>query len=228
MISVLAGGAVGAINGYIVAYLRTSSFIITLGTGTLVTGLVTLGTSNQTITDAPQSLVDFGSRSALGIPWLGWVLCTVAVLIWFFLRYTVPGRRLALVGSNRAAATIVGVRVNQTVFLSFVASGLLAGLAGVLLFAQVGAANPQAGVGYTLPALAAAFLGATTLRPGHFNILGTIVGVFFVGLAVDGLTLAGAADWVQPVFDGAGLVVAVVLSSVLARQSNKRGPKGAA
>jgi ribose transport system ATP-binding protein len=228
MISVFAGGAVGAINGYIVAYLRTSSFIITLGTGTLVTGLVTLGTSNQTITDAPQSLVDFGSRSALGIPWLGWVLCTVAVLIWFFLRYTVPGRRLALVGSNRAAATIVGVRVNQTVFLSFVASGLLAGLAGVLLFAQVGAANPQAGVGYTLPALAAAFLGATTLRPGHFNILGTIVGVFFVGLAVDGLTLAGAADWVQPVFDGAGLVVAVVLSSVLARQSNKRGPKGAA
>jgi Branched-chain amino acid transport system / permease component len=77
MISVLTGGAVGAINGYIVAYLRTSSFIITLGTGTLITGLVTLGTSNQTITDAPQSLVDFGSRSALGIPWLGWVLCTV-------------------------------------------------------------------------------------------------------------------------------------------------------
>ena len=71
MLSVLAGGVVGAINGYIVAYLRTNSFIITLGTGTLITGLVTLGTNNQTITDAPQSLVDFGSRSALGIPWLG-------------------------------------------------------------------------------------------------------------------------------------------------------------
>ena len=220
--SILAGGIVGAVSGWVIAYVRANSFIITLATGTLISGLVTLFTNNQIITDAPPSLVAFGTGLWLGIPWLGWSVICVAVLASFFLRYTVRGRRFALVGSNRNAARIVGVHVERTIFSSFVISGLISGMAGVLLFAQTGAANPQIGAGYTLPALAAAVLGATCIRPGHFNIPGTIVGVLFVAVAVDGLTLAGAADWVQPVFDGAGLLIAVAISSLLARNSNRR------
>lgn len=222
VVSVAAGGAVGAVNGLVIAYIRANSFIITLATGTLIAGVVTLATNNQIITDAPASLVALGTESALGIPWLGWILLCVACLAWFCLRYTVIGRRFTLVGSNRNAARIVGINVERTIFLAFVISGVVSGLAGVLLFAQTGAANPQIGAGYTLPALAAAFLGATCVQPGHFNIPGTIVGVLFVAIAVDGLTLAGAADWVQPVFDGAGLLLAVAASSLLARHSNRR------
>jgi ribose transport system permease protein len=164
-------------------------------------------------------LVRIGTNSWLGVPYLGWILLLVALFVGWLLRSTLFGRRLTQVGSNSRAAHIVGVNVSRTVLLGFVCSGALAGLAGVLLFAQTGAANPQVGAGYTLPALAAAFLGATTIRPGSFNVLGTLVGVFFVGVAVNGLTLAGAADWVQPVFNGGALVLAVALSSILGRRA---------
>lgn len=214
----VAGAIVGAVSGYVVAYLRTNSFIITLGIGTLVGGVVSYITDNQIITGAPQSLVKVGTQTWIGIPYLGWILLVVALVAGWILRNTLFGRRLAQVGSNPRAAKIVGVHVERTILLAFVGSGFLAGLAGVLLFSQTGAANPQIGAGYTLPALAAAFLGATTIRPGNFNVAGTLVGVFFVGVAVNGLTLAGAADWVQPVFNGGALVLAVALSSVLARK----------
>jgi len=219
----LAGACVGVVSGYVVAYVRTNSFIITLGVGTLVGGGVIYITNSQIITGAPQSLVDVGTRTWLGVPYLGWILLVVAMLAGWMLRSTLFGRRLAQVGSNARAARIVGVRAERTVLLSFVASGFLAGLAGVLLFGQTGAANPQIGSGYTLPALAAAFLGATTIRPGNFNVIGTLIGVFFVGVAVNGLTLAGASDWAQPVFNGGALVLAVGLSSVLARRKSHAG-----
>jgi len=219
----LVGACVGLVSGYVVAYMRTNSFIITLGVGTLVGGGVIYITDNQIITGAPQSLVDVGTLTWFGVPYLGWILLVVALVAGWMLRSTLFGRRLAQVGSNPRAARIVGVRAERTVLLSFVASGFLAGLAGVLLFAQTGAANPQIGAGYNLPALAAAFLGATTIRPGNFNILGTLVGVFFVGVAVNGLTLAGASDWAQPVFNGGALVLAVALSSVLARRQLNAG-----
>lgn len=218
-----AGALVGAISGYVVAYLKTNSFIITLGMGTLIAGGVSYITDNQIITGAPESLVRVGTQSWLSVPYLGWILLVIVLAAGWVLRSTLFGRRLAQVGSNPRAAKIVGVHVDRTVMLSFVASGFLAGLAGVLLFSQTGAANPQIGSGYTLPALAAAFLGATTLRPGNFNVAGTLVGVFFVGVAVNGLTLAGAADWVQPVFNGGALVLAVALSSVLARKQARTG-----
>ena len=215
----IAGALVGLVSGYVVAYLKTNSFIITLGVGTLLGGGVSLITDNRIITGAPEALVKVGTQSWLGIPYLGWILVAVAVIVGWCLRNTLFGRHLTQVGSNPRAARIVGVHVPRTTLLAFVASGGLAGLAGVLLFAQTGAANPQVGSGYTLPALAAAFLGSTTIRPGTFNILGTLVGVFFVGIAVNGLTLAGAADWVQPVFNGGALVLAVALSSVLSRRA---------
>lgn len=218
LISVSAGGLVGAINGLVIAYVGANSFIITLATGTLLGGLVTLGTNNQIITGAPDFFLLLGTQSFVGLPWLGWILIVVALSASFALRYLVKGRHFELVGSNQSAARIVGVRVERVVMSAFIISGLLSGLAGVLLFAQTGAANPQVGAGYTLPALAAAFLGATCLRPGHFNIFGTLIGVAFVAIAVNGLTLAGVADWVQPVFNGGGLFVAVGLSSMLARK----------
>jgi ribose transport system permease protein len=215
----VAGGVVGATSGYVVAYLKTNSFIITLGVGTVIAGVVSYATNNQIITGAPASLVRIGTNSWLGVPYLAWILLLVALFVGWLLRSTLFGRRLTQVGSNSRAAHIVGVNVSRTILLGFVCAGSLAGLAGVLLFAQTGAANPQVGAGYTLPALAAAFLGATTIRPGSFNVLGTLVGVFFVGVAVNGLTLAGAADWVQPVFNGGALVLAVALSSILGRRA---------
>jgi hypothetical protein len=120
---------------------------------------------------------------------------------------------------NRRAARLVGLPVERLVLLAFVLSATLAGLAGVLLVARNGSASPQVGtVGDSLQALAAAFLGATTIRPGRFNVPGTLVAIFLLAFTVTGLSLAGVAGWINDVFNGAALFVAVLISTVVGRR----------
>jgi len=210
---------VGAVNGWLVAYLGVNSFIITLATATLLGGLVSLYTHDQVILQGvSQQLVDFGSGNLLGVPKVTWLVALVALVVAYGISWTLQGRRLVSVGSNIRAARLVGMPVNRIMLASFVVAALLAGIAGVLQVARTGTGNPQIGNAYTLSALSAAFLGASTIRPGRFNVVGTLVGVAFVAFSVNGLTLAGAADWVDPVFTGTALAVAVALSTVLGRR----------
>jgi ribose transport system permease protein len=210
---------VGVLNGCLVAYLGVNSFIITLATATLLAGLVSLYTHDQVILQGvSQHLVDFGSGNLLGVPKVTWLVALVALLVAYGISWTLQGRRLVSVGSNARAARLVGMPVNRTILAGFVVAALLAGVAGVLQVARTGTGNPQIGNAYTLSALSAAFLGASTIRPGRFNVVGTLVGVAFVAFSVNGLTLAGAADWVDPVFTGTALAVAVTLSTVLGRR----------
>jgi ribose transport system permease protein len=212
------GAVVGMINGWVVAYIRANAIVITLGVAILLGGLVALYSDNKSIVGIPTSVVDFGSGLTLGIPNTVWVMLVVAVFLAYILRYTVYGRTLLFVGSNPRAARLVGVRSKRLVFSTFVIAGTLSGLAGGLLLAQTGAANPQVGFDYTLAAFVAPFLGAATIRPGQFNVPGTIVAVYFVAISVNGLTLAGAADWVEPVFNGTAVIIAVSVSTTLARR----------
>nr|MDT0667574.1 hypothetical protein [Micromonospora sp. DSM 115978] len=123
-------------------------------------------------------------------------------------------------GSNATAAREVGLNVRRLVLSSFVLSALLSGLAGVLYLGTTGSAQAQgAGIGLTLPALAAAFLGATAIRPGRFNVVGTLVAVYLLAFTLSGLNLNGVKDWVQDLFTGSALVLAVALSTVLARRN---------
>jgi ribose transport system permease protein len=214
------GGLVGLLNGLIIAYVRANSFIITLGMATFVGGLVSLASNDQTIVGVPDAMTRFGSANWIGVPRPVWLTLFIGLGAAYVLRHTIYGRRVVSIGANPRAARLVGIQVNRLVASAFVLAGLLAGVAGALQLARSGATNPQIGPGFTLSALAAAFLGSTTIRPGQFNVPGTIVGVFFVAVSVNGLTLAGAASWVDPVFNGAAVVIAVSLSTLLA---NRRG-----
>lgn len=216
--ALLAGATVGAVSGYVVAYIGANSFIITLGMSTVVAGIVSLFSHNNTIVGVPSTLLNFGNRSWLGVPRPTWLLIVVAVLVAYLLRYTVTGRQLVQIGSNERSARLVGIPVRRLVLLAFVLAGAVAAIAGALELARTGSGNPDSGTSFTLNALAACFLGSTTIRPGQFNVPGTLVGVFFVAVGVNGLTLAGASDWVEPVFNGASIIVAVALSAVLARR----------
>lgn len=211
-------GLIGLINGVLVAYVGVNSFIITLAAGTLIGGVISLYTDNRIIVSGiPTSLTDFGSANVLGLPWVTWIVLLIAAVLAFVIGWTVHGRRLTSVGASPAAARLVGIRVPSVVASSFVISSMLAGVAGVVLLSRTGTGNPQIGSGYTLAALSAAFLGATALKPGQFNVLGTLLGVLFVAVSVNGLTLAGAKSWVDPIFNGAALMIAVALSTVLGR-----------
>lgn len=220
---VLSGVVVGAINGWLVTRCGVNSLIATLGTTTLLAGFVSYYTENQVISvGIPERLTDFGSGQFLGVPRTVFALSVVAIAVYYLLRHTPYGRYLASVGASPSSARLVGVNVSRMVLSSFVLSGAIAGMAGVILLARTGTANPQVGPGYTLPALTAAFLGATAFRPGSFNVAGTLLAVLFVAVSVNGLVLAGAEDWVEPTFTGGALLVAVALSTAIARRRSGR------
>jgi ribose transport system permease protein len=223
VIGVLFAATIGALNGVLVVGWSVPSLIATLGTSSLIAGMVSWYTSgNALIANIPESIKGFGSGRWLGLPRPLFIVAAVAVVIHVVIEHTPAGRRLAMTGENVTAAALVGVRVRRQQFTSFVISGAVAGLAGLIVLCRAASANPQVGPNLTLPALSAAFLGATAIRPGRFNVPGTLLGVAFVAVSVNGLTLAGVKPWVQPVFNGAALLSAVALSLYASRRNAGR------
>lgn len=222
LIGIAFGAFIGLVNGVLVAKVRVNALITTLGTATVIAGLISLYTKGTTIVEGiSPKLIEIGQGNWLGIPRTTFFLLAVAALVAYVLGSTVYGRRLRLVGSNPAAARLVGLSIDRLVLSTFVFTGALAGVAGALLVARNGNANPASGNEYTLLAVAAAFLGATSIKPGQFNVLGTLIAIFFLAFSVNGLNLAGVDPWINDVFNGTALVVAVGLSAVFARQRQR-------
>lgn len=222
--AVVTGATVGAVNGMLVAGIGINSLITTLGMSTVLGGLAAWVTDSQPIVSGiPQGLNDFGSGKWLGLPNTLFVLAAAAIVVWYLLDHTPFGRYLHSVGSSREAARLVGLRVDRIVLRSFVLSGAIAGAAGVLQLARSGAGDPQIGVNFTLPAIAAAFLGATAIKPGRFNVMGTLVAIFFLAASVSGLIIAGANTYVSDLFNGSALIVGVAISTLIARQRLRGG-----
>ncbi len=214
------GAAVGVVSGVATGRIGVNSLIVTLGISALVTGIVTWYTNSQSIINGISSdLTDLGAGDWFGVPRTLYVLAVVAAVVYYLLEHTPFGRYLYSIGSNPSAARLVGLPVERLVVVAFVLSGTLAGLAGVLLVARNGSASPQVGtVGDSLQALAAAFLGATAIKPGRFNVVGTLVAIFLLAFTVTGLSLAGVAGWINDVFNGAALFVAVLISTIVGRR----------
>lgn len=215
-----AGALVGAINGALVTLIGIDPFIVTLGTGTVLNGLVIWLSNSQTISGVSNTLVDavIGTR-LLGVSlgfWYGLVLCAV---VWFVFEYTPLGRRLLFVGRGRRVASLSGFNLTRLRWGALIASGTISALAGVLYAGVTGGADPSSGASFLLPAFAAAYLGATAIVPGRFNPWGSIIAVYFLVTGITGLTILGAASWVQDVFYGAALVLAVALSTLSRRRA---------
>jgi ribose transport system permease protein len=220
VVCVLFGGLVGLVNGIAVTRFRMNPFVTTLGVATLLGGIVQWYTGGQAIFEGiSPALTDFGALTLAGLPQVSFVVAGLALVSWFVLTQTAYGRSLYAVGSSDRAARLVGIPVGRDVAVSFVVAGLLAGVAGVLQLSRTGSATADNGTSLLFPALAAVFLGATSVRPGFFNVAGAMIGVLFVSVSVAGLTLSGASAWVSPVFNGLALLVAVGLSSWLGRRA---------
>jgi ribose transport system permease protein len=226
LFGILVGAAVGGMNGFLSTTLHVDPFIITLGTASIILGFLDWYTKGQSIINGvPSSLISFGRTNFIGIPGIAWVLGLVALLIYYVLEHTPYGRSLHAIGSNRAAAKLVGIRVERTITSAFMLTGAFAGVAGILLLANTGSGNPTIGPTFTLAALASAFLGAVSFHVGRLNVPGTLVAIFFLGVNITGLTYAGVANWINEVFTGLTLILAVALAAVLSRERKaKRAP----
>jgi ribose transport system permease protein len=200
------------------------SFIVTLGTGTFLGGVVLWISDSRTFAGISSQLTHpVVVERFLGVPLAFYYGLALVIALWYFLEYTSLGRRLLFVGRNRSVARLSGLPVGRLRWGALVASGVIAAAAGALYAGVTGAADPVSGSGFLLPAFAAAFLGATSIVPGRFNPWGSFIAVYFLVTGITGLTLLGLESWVQDMFYGGALVLAVTFSQIARRREEHDG-----
>ncbi|MFD9366166.1 ABC transporter permease [Streptomyces sp. NPDC060020] len=227
LVVVLGGAVSGAVNGLIVEFGRIDSFIATLGTGSIMyafTGWITDGGRIVPGPDGlPAAFTGLYDSRFLGLPVPAFYVLALTAVLWVALERLPLGRYLYVIGSNPRAAGIVGIPTHRYSVYAFTASGLIVGCAGVLLAAQQQTGNPSVGLEYLLPAFVGALLGATTIKPGRANVLGTVVAVAVLAIGLAGIGQLGAQFWATPLFNGGTLLIAVGLAGYSARRRLRSG-----
>ena len=218
------GLAVGMLNGLLVAFIGFDSFIATLGVSSILLGITVQLSEGSYVGPVPESFQNLTSGFPLGIPVVTFYLLAILVMAWYVLEHTPVGRRLYATGANSESARLAGVPTQRYVFAVMVVAGLGASVAGILLASQTVSISPSVGANYLLPAYAAAFLGSTQIKPGRFNVWGTVLALAMLGTGVAGLQLVGnGALYVGDYFNGGALIVAVGAAIFLEkRRSRKR------
>jgi len=220
-LAVLFGMAVGAlcglVNGWLTAYLALAPFIVTLGTMTFLRGLAYTITDGQPIVSSSLSFRDLGNGYVGPVPVPVIIMVVVYAVIWFVLERTRYGRHVYAVGGNAEAAKLAGVRVKRVITSVYVLAGACAGLAGVIFAARVISAQPTAGTGYELDAIAAVVLGGTSLAGGRGRIVGTLIGSVILGVLSTGLILLNVQFFTQLLIKGVVIILAVAIDSLKRR-----------
>ncbi len=218
--ALLVGIVIGAVNAFFVVVADVASIVVTLGMGTLLLGAA-VGIDPVSTGGVSQLLVNATHTNILGLPLAFYYGVLLTVVAWYIFSYTPVGRYAYFVGAGRSVARLSGIPVNRIRAGSFIVAGFLSALAGVVLAGWVGASDPSVGGTYLLPAFAAAFLGSSVLKPGHFNPWGTFIAVYFLVTGVVGLELLGLASWIDQVFYGGSLILAVAISRLATRRRAK-------
>jgi ribose transport system permease protein len=214
-----AGAAIGFANGILVTGLGIDPFIVTLGTGTFIQGVIYWISASNTITGISNNLVTpVVVDRFLGIPLEFYYALTLCLMIWYVFEFTAVGRKLLFVGRGRSVARLSGLNVSRLRVGALVASGVISAFAGVVYAGTEGAADPISGTTFLLPAFAGAFLGATAIMPGRFNPWGSLIAVYFMVTGITGLQLLGVESFVQQLFYGGTLILAVALSQLARRR----------
>jgi ribose transport system permease protein len=209
-IAVVVGELCGAVNGVLVARFRLAPFVVTLAALTTIRGLSYVY-SETPITPTAESFLALGTESIGPIPVATIIVVVAFALAWVFLTRTTTGRAIVAIGGNREAVRLAGINVPRHILLTYMISGLCAGLAGVILASRVGIAQPSIGVALELNAIAACVIGGARLAGGRGSVLGTLGGVVLLALIDNLLTLYDVQSYWQQVLKGL-IIVAVVLA----------------
>jgi ribose transport system permease protein len=227
LLGLLVCSLIGCLTGLLVTVCRISSIIATIAMMFVIDALGTAANGGRQVLDLPAGFVNLTSHEIFGIAMPFYYLMAISLVAWYALTQTPFGRYLYAIGGSREAARLAGVRVDLVVFVAFMASAVLAGVAGVLVSSRVGAGDFTVGEPYLFPAAAAIFLGSTQVKPGVFNVWGTVLAVYGLGAIVKGLQLGGAPFWVADLMNGAALLAAVALGDLTIRMRRTRASRGA-
>jgi ribose transport system permease protein len=219
---------VGLVNAILVTTFRIDSFIATMGVGTLLYGVSNWYTGGQQIVgmNLPDAF-DNLTQILWHIPLPAVYVAIVACILWVVTERLPVGRALYVIGASPRAAELIGIKVGRHIGGAFVFSGLLSGIAGIILGSILQAGTPSVGPEYLLPAFAATLLGATSIRPGRVNVPGTLLAVLILAFSFSGVQQLGAPFYVQYFFNGGILIIAVGLSVyAMARRRRMAGAGG--
>lgn len=215
--ALLAGAALGAISGVIIAKGKVQAFIATLVTMTLLRGVTMVYTDGRPIstgfTDVADSFAWFGTGYALGIPVPIWLMVIVFASVWYLLNHTRFGRYIYAVGGNESAARLSGINVDRVKIGVYAICGLLAALAGLIVTSRLSSAQPTAGMGYELDAIAAVVLGGTSLAGGKGRIMGTLIGALIIGFLNNALNLLDVSSYYQMIAKAVVILLAVLVDN---------------
>ena len=219
LVVLLLGAVVGFLNGLLVEVAQIDSFIATLGMGTVLYALAMWHSDGrQIIGTLPDGFFKVNSLRVLGVPITGFYVLALALVLWFVLEYLPLGRYFYAIGANPKAAALNGIPVRRYTIAAFVTSGTLTAAAGVILAAKLRIGQASVGLEFLLPALVGAFLGSTTIKPGRVNVWGTLVGVIILAIGISGIQQLGGSFWVEPMFNGLTLLVAIGIAGYAQRK----------
>src|SRR5262252_187896 len=203
---------VGLVNVFFVVYFDNDPFIVTLGTMTIVQGVIYIICGNNDVGIVSGNLSNWVfNDNFLSIPLEFYYGLAIFLVVWYVLSFTPVGQKALVIGQSREVARLSGVRVNRQRSWAFIIAAGIAGIAGIAYAGTNGTVDPTAGSALILPAYAAVFLGATAIKPGRINALGALIAVYFLAAGTAGLQLLGAANYIQQIFYGAALVAAVTI-----------------
>ncbi|EPH6330687.1 ribose ABC transporter permease [Vibrio cholerae] len=215
--ALLAGAALGAISGIIIAKGKVQAFIATLVTMTLLRGVTMVYTDGRPIstgfTDTADTFAWFGTGYALGIPVPVWLMVVVFAGAWYLLNHTRFGRYVYAVGGNEAATRLSGINVDRVKIGVYAICGLLAALAGIIVTSRLSSAQPTAGMGYELDAIAAVVLGGSSLMGGKGRIMGTLIGALIIGFLNNALNLLDVSSYYQMIAKAVVILLAVLVDN---------------
>jgi ribose transport system permease protein len=214
----LVGLAFGLLNGLGVAVLKVSPFIVTLGTSSAIAGIALLLTGGAPIVGLPPAFVEgFGSGRILGVPTVIYLTIVIIGVMYYLMNWSRFGRYIYAIGGNEVAARLSGIRVGRHLTTVYIASGVLASTAGLLLTARVSAGEPNLGGPFAMQSITAAVLGGTSLRGGEGKLGGVILGALFISMIANGMNLIRVSSFWQMILLGCLLVFAVVIDRLRSR-----------
>lgn len=211
ILGLLLGALLGLFNGLLVAKGKLAPFIVTLATMTIYRGMTLVYTEGRPITGLPEQFRTIGRGEILGVP-----IPIIATGVVFFLLYvlltkTIFGRRVYALGGNEEAARLSGIKTDNVKIMVYVISGVTAAISAIILTSRLNSAQPTAGSGFELDAIAAVVLGGTSLAGGYGTLGGTLIGALIIGVLDNGLNLLNVSSFYQQVVKGAVILVAVLL-----------------
>jgi len=220
LIGLLCASVFGALNGVLINATELHPFVITLGTQSIFRGVTLIISDGRPVFNLPASFRGIaGFVGAIPIPII--ITAVIAIILAFFTKYTILGRNIYALGGNKQAAWYSGINIKTHTLIVHMLSGLMAGVAGIVMTARIGAAEPLAGQGLETFAIAACIIGGTSFFGGKGKIFGVVMGGLIIGTISNGLNILNVPSFWQQVVMGALIIGAVALDKLVGKTADR-------